>query len=104
MRLAPHGEKQYAGLSAPVFQKRLENHNLSFRDRSYAKCEIEKEVWGIKGQGGNYDIEWEIIGKAAAYNPVTKKCHLCLSEMSYINENIENLINTRKELVQKFCP
>ena len=99
--LPDYGENKYAGLSEPVMKKRLGNHNLSFRDRTYAKCEIAKEVWRINDRGGNYNIEWEIVGHAASYNPITKKCHLCLSEMLYINENVDNLLNTRKELVQK---
>ena len=99
--LPNYGTNEYVGISAPEWKKRLGNHKLSFNNRKYAKCEIAKEVWRIKDQGGNYNIDWSIIGHAAAYNPVSNKCNLCLSEMLHINENVDNLINTRKELVKK---
>ena len=99
--LPNYGTNEYVGISAPEWKKRLGNHKLSFNNRKYAKCEIAKEVWRIKDQGGNYNIDWSIIGHAAAYTPVSNKCNLCLSEMLHINENVDNLINTRKELVKK---
>ena len=100
--LANYGEKEYAGLSAPPWKQRLGNHTLSFNDRQYAKCEIAKEVWRIKDKGGTFSIIWRIIGHAPAYDPVSKKCSLCLSEKLYIAENInKNLINHRDELISK---
>ena len=97
-----YGEKEYAGLSAPPWKQRLGNHTLSFNDRQYAKCEIAKEVWRIKDEGGVFKIVWRIIGHAPAYTPVSKKCSLCLSEKLYIAENINNnLINHRDELISK---
>ena len=47
------------------------------------------------------DIHWSILGHAAAYNPASNKCNLCLNEKLYINENVDRLLNTRKELVSK---
>ena len=78
---------------------------MSFRKREYAKCEIAKEVWRIKDQGGDFNIEWRIIGHAPAYTPIAKKCNLCIAEKVYITENIDNqhinLINKRDELISK---
>ena len=100
--LPNYGEKEYAGISAPSWKLRFANHNISFRNRKYAKCEIAKEVWRIKDQGGSFNITWRIIRNASAYNPVARKCNLCLSEKLYIAENIEgNLINKRDELISK---
>ena len=100
--LPNYGEKEYAGLSAPPWKKRLGNHILSFNNRQYAKCEIAKEVWRIKDEGGVFNIVWRIIGHAPAYNPTSKRCSLCLSEKLYIAENINgNLINHRDELISK---
>ena len=93
--------KEYVGLSAPAWKKRLGNHKLSFNNRKYEKCEIAKEVWNIKDNGGEYNIEWRILGHAASYNPVGKKCNLCLSEKVHIAENINGLINKRDELISK---
>ena len=99
--LPNYGEKNYAGMSEPIWKLRLGNHTYSFNHREAAKCEIAKEVWRIKDQGGDYNIEWSIIGHAPAYNPVSKKCNLCTAEKVYIAENLGQLINKRDELISK---
>ena len=99
--LPNYGENNYAGMSEPIWKLRLGNHTYSFNHREAAKCEIAKEVWRIKDQGGDYNIEWSIIGHAPAYNPVSKKCNLCTAEKVYIAENLGQLINKRDELISK---
>ena len=91
-------------MSAPPWKQRLGNHTLSFNHRKYCKCEIAKEVWNIKDQGGDYNIQWRIIGHAPAYNPIEKKCCLCTAEKLIIAQNIgmnQNLLNKRDELISK---
>ena len=78
--LPNYNYKEYAGISTPPWKLRLGNHKMSFRKRKYAKCEIAKEVWRIKDQGGDFNIEWRIIGHAPAFNPIAKKCNLCIAE------------------------
>ena len=99
--LPNYSRKEYAGISAPPWRLRLGNHKTSFRKREYAKCEIAREVWRIKDQGGDFNIEWRIIGHAPAYNPIAKKGNLCIAEKVNIAENIDsqhiNLINKRDE-------
>ena len=93
---------KYLGLSEPQWKKRFHNHTLSFNDRNYAKCEVAKEVWRIKDQGGNYQIRWEIVGHAPGYNPITRKCRLCTAEKLLIAEDPDpRLLNKRDELVSK---
>ena len=97
--------KEYVGLSAPPWKLRYGNHKLSFSKKEYAKCEIAKEVWKIKDQGGEYGIDWNIIGHAPAYNQATKKCHLCTAEKLHIAEKMDdkntNLLNKRDELISR---
>ena len=99
--LRGYGTKKYVGISAPPWKQRYENHKTSFNKREYAKCKIAKEVWKVKDGGGNPNIEWHILGHAAAYTPEAKKCNLCLMEKLYIAENHERLINKRDELISK---
>ena len=97
-----YAPRKYIGLSAPPWKQRFYNHTKSFNDRDYAKCEIAKEVWRIKDQGGDYEIKWEIIGHAAAYNPVSKRCRLCTAEKLLIAEDPDpHILNKRDELVSK---
>ena len=79
------------------------NHKASFNNRKYGKCSaLAKEVWQIKDKGGIYNINWGVIRHAAAYNPVSKRCNLCLLEKLYIAENTgESLLNQRNELISK---
>ena len=77
------------------------NHTYTFNHREHAKTTISKEVWKIKDQGGDYNIQWRIIGHAPSYNPVSKKCNLCTIEKLYIAEHLGTLINKRDELVCK---
>ena len=92
----------------PPWKLRYGNHKLSSNKRYYAKCEIAKEVWRIKDQGGDLNIEWRIIGHAPAYNQIAKKCNLCIAEKVSIAENMDNehpnLINKRDELINKCLP
>ena len=75
---------------------------MSFNNRTYAKCEIAKEVWDIKDKGGEYTIKWEIIGHAPSYNPIGKKCRLCTAEKLKIAEDSSpHLLNKRDELISK---
>ena len=99
--LPTHENKEYAGMSAPPWKDRFGNHTYTFNHREHAKTEIAKEVWAIKDQGGDYNIQWRIIGHAPSYNPVSKKCNLCTVEKLYIAENLETLINKRDELISK---
>ena len=99
--LPNYGETEYVGISEPEWKKRFANHRTSFNNRKYASTEIAKEIWRIKDQGGTYDVKWGIIGHAPGYNPTSKRCSLCLCETVYINENVDSLLNTRKELVKK---
>ena len=101
--LRNYGEKKYAGVSAPPWKKRFGNRKLSFNKRQYEEnSTLAKEVWHIKDKGGEYHIDWRVIGHAAAYNPVSKRCNLCLLEKLYIAENTgESLINKRNELISK---
>ena len=74
----PHyGEQRYAVVSAPPWKKRFANHKTSFIKRNYEKnSALAKEVWRIKDNGGEYNIDWRVIGHAGAYNPVSKRCNL----------------------------
>ena len=104
--LPNYQDKEYAGMTAPPWKLRFGNHKLSFNNRKYEKCEIAKEVWKIKDQGGDFNVEWRIIGHDPSYNPVAKKCNLCIAEKLYIAENIESdlvrLIHTRDEMITKY--
>ena len=67
----------------------------SFNLRRYEKkSEIANEVWRIKDRGGNPNVSWRIIKHQPGYNPISKRCRLCLSEKLHILEyKGDNLLN-----------
>ena len=93
--LPNYGETRYAGVSAPPWKMRFANHKTLFiKGNNENNSALAKEVWRIKDKGGEYNIDWRvIIGHAAAYNPVSKRCNLCLLEKLYIGESLLNQRN-----------
>ena len=41
-------------------------------------------IWELKDNNVPYNTKWSILSKANTFNPVTKKCRLCLKEVHYI--------------------
>ena len=41
-------------------------------------------IWELKDNNVPYNTKWSIFSKANTFNPVTKKCRLCLKEVYYI--------------------
>ena len=74
----------YTGLTSRHFKDRFYEHRTSFNRRddpstsSAKSTTLSSHIWNLKDRGKNYDIIWHIIGKARAFNPLTKKCNLCL--------------------------
>ena len=94
-------DRDYVGISKPVMKTRIGNHELSFADEEYSNStELSKEIWKIKDRGHDYSVKWRIIKQYPSYNPVTKRCMLCLGEkMEILERSNENLLNKRSELI-----
>ena len=74
----------YTGLTAGTFKARHGGHKTSFNIRKYSNTTLSKHVWKLTDQNKNYDVDWEIIDRAPAFNPTTRSCRLCLKEKYYI--------------------
>ena len=73
--------KNYIGLTEGTFKKRFYGHQLSIKDRKYAKStELLKHLWKLKDKGQQYNIKWTIKKKATPYSNGSKQCNLCLTE------------------------
>ena len=58
-------------------------------------------VWENKHTNTETNLVWNILDKARAYRPETKRCLLCLTEKYHIIFSKLNLLNSRNELVTK---
>ena len=47
------------------------------------------------------NLVWNVLGKARAYKPETKRCLLCLTEKYHASFSTLDLLNSRNELVTK---
>ena len=70
-----------SGSLKELFKKRFYGHQLSIKDRKYAKStELSKHLWKSKDKGQQYIIKWTIKKKATPYSNGSKRCSLCLTE------------------------
>ena len=71
----------YTGGTKDSFKKRYGGHKSSFSNRKYEhSTSLSTHIWKLKDQNIPYEISWEIVGRAAAFNPATNTCRLCLLE------------------------
>ena len=80
-RLDTGAAETYTGATMGSFKKRHYGHKTSFENRSYEHATaLSTHIWKLKDQRAPFTISWDIIGRAAPYNPATNKCRLCLLE------------------------
>ena len=90
----------YTGLTGRAFIDRYKEHEKDFEKISNkTSTKLSSHVWELKERGLNYKISWTILDRAPTYNPVTKKCILCLKEKYYIMYTKNNSsLNKRNEV------
>ena len=75
----------YAGLTSRPFKTRLGEHKTSMNNEAYkTKSNLAIHCWNLKDKGVSYNLSWEKVENAQPFNPVNKRCRLCLREKFYI--------------------
>ena len=90
----------YTGLTSMTFKKRYQGHKHSFTHRdSDSTTTLSSHLWKLKDEGKDFSLKWEVVDKAPPFNPVTRKCRLCLKEKFYILFEPDGAsLNKRSEL------
>ena len=90
----------YTGLTSQTFKKRHYGHAHSFRHRnSNSSTTLSTHLWKLKDENTDYDLKWEILDRANDFNPITRKCRLCLKEKYHIIFQPDGAtLNKRSEL------
>ena len=90
----------YTGLTSNTFKKRFYGHRSSFlHEDEEHETTLSSHIWSLKRNHQKYDIEWHIKDRAKPFNPVSRKCRLCLREKYYIIFEPEGAsLNQRSEL------
>ena len=95
---SPDGMEHYTGLTGGPFKKRWSAHNSDINNNN-AKTRLSSHILKLKEEGKPYTITWDIMDRAPVYNPVNRKCRLCLKEVFYIMFKPESAtLNQRNEL------
>ena len=76
----------YTGLTGREFKDRLYEHRTDINNNTAGKktTRLSAHTRALKEKSKDYTIDWKIIEKSKIYNPITKKCMLCLKEKFYI--------------------
>ena len=103
-RLDTHTTEKYTGLTGGPFKARYNKHQSDFRhEKNENSTCLSKHVWDLKKQKIPYKIDWQILARGRVFNPVSKKCRLCLLEKFYIMFKPETAtLNDRSELYNTF--
>ena len=75
----------YTGLTYREFKVRLKEHHDDMAEPSRrGNSKLAGHIWDLKDRGLEFNISWSILAKAPPFNPVTRKCLLCLKEKHFI--------------------
>ena len=90
----------YTGLTANTFKRRFYKQRDSFRkEDSEHSTTLSSYIWDLKRNNENFEIYWTVKDRGAPFNPVSKKCYLCLKEKFHIIFQPESAsLNSRSEL------
>ena len=93
----------YIGLTENNFKDRFHKHKNLFKYESKRNAtELSNFLWENKQTSTETNLViCDILDKARAYRPKTKRCLLCLTEKYHIMFSKLNLLNSRNELLTK---
>ena len=90
----------YTGLTRDTFKKRWYKHKSDFKnEKNKHSTTLSTHIWDLRSGGQDCQVSWKIIDKATEFNPITRKCRLCLKEKYHILFNSTHAtLNSRTEL------
>ena len=88
----------YTGSTAQTMKGRYRNHSYDMRHPDVNGTCLSRHVHTLKRMNTPYTINWDIVKRAAAYNPITNICRLCVQEKHHILFHPEDSsLNQRSE-------
>ena len=90
----------YTGLTGRKFITRWKEHETDFeKPQNRTSTKLSSHIWDLKDRGADYSVKWKILERAPPFNPVRRKCMLCLKEKFYIMYRPEgSTLNKRSEI------
>ena len=83
-----------------TFKERFNGHKSDIRhEKNRHNTSLADHVWKLKKEGKDYNIEWRLVDRAPPFNPITRKCRVCLKEKCEILYNqAGSTLNKRNEI------
>ena len=77
-----------------------------YEHRTNANCEsgrtktaLSSHIWALKDRNIRHEVTWKLKYRGPEYNPLTKKCRICLIEKYYIMHRRDgSTLNKRNEV------
>ena len=93
--------KPYKGICETTFKKRYVNHKKSFNVPTYKNdTKLSTEYWALKTKQLHPKVSWQIKRRYNSYNPISRRCNLCLNEkLEILDDQDKNLLNKRSEII-----
>ena len=88
----------YVGMTNHFKRRFVEHHGtIIHRPDPNQATTRSNYIWKIKDENKQFNVTWKIIDRGPLYNPITKKCLLCIRESYHIIFN-NPMLNSRTEL------
>ena len=94
----------YTGSTYNFMKIRFNQHNsdINTLNEDHKGTTLSAYVRNLKRNNIPFNINWDIVKRAAPYNPITKICRLCISEKQHILFHPEDAtLNQRSEFFSK---
>ena len=89
----------YTGATGNTFKERMYGHTSDINHRDRKGTCLSRHTWDLKDGGKTFDMQWSIVDRASSFNPVTRKCRVCLKEKKEILYNRSgSTLNKRNEV------
>ena len=75
----------YTGLTGGQIKKRISAHTTDFKyPENENSTTLSGHVHKLQNEGKAHHLKWSLLDRGPVYNPINKKCRLCLLEKFYI--------------------
>ena len=93
--------KLYKGICETTFKKRYANHKKYFKVPTYKNdTKLSTEYWALKTKQLNSKMSWQIKRRYNSYNPICRRCNLCLNEkLEILDDQDKSLLNKQSEII-----
>ena len=90
----------YTGMTGREFKDRWREHKHDIKKKAAKQpTRLSAHTWSLKDNTTDFKIDWKIVERSTPYNPITKKCRVCLKEKFYIMyDEPGSTLNKRQEV------